>query len=272
MGANALMRERSLVVGEPIGDPCGAATSVLARGRGGHARPGAADAQVSVVVPYTVRGCEYPACLRQQVAGVLRSSSATVFSGWTRLPSPGHRSKRASRHAVWPTRQGAALAAGVRRRDRRRRCHARRRRLDRSRRDPSLRRRSAVRRRFRQGVAVDERRRQRRHHVAAAPGQSRAQRRRQHPVRHRLHRPLLRLSRLLGCTAFRWHGVHLATGSRSRTQINVRVRRLRVVEVPSFEHSAPTRGEQAQSLARWLARSGHHRARALSSRSCCPFF
>jgi|1186.fasta_scaffold80106_2 glycosyltransferase involved in cell wall biosynthesis len=51
MGANASIRDRSLVVGEYTGDPCEAATSPLVRGGGGHAGPGAADVRVSVVVP-----------------------------------------------------------------------------------------------------------------------------------------------------------------------------------------------------------------------------
>ena len=97
-----------------------------------------------------------------------------------------------------PHRQGQRAGLRVRRRHRGHHRDVRRRRLRRSGRDPGVRRGARGGRRLRQGQPVHRGRRQRRHHAAAERGQRRAQPRREHALRHRSHRPVLRLQRLLG--------------------------------------------------------------------------
>ncbi len=104
-------------------------------------------------------------------------------------------------------------------------------------------------RRLRQGQPVHHRRRQRRHHAAAQERQRGTQRRRERAVRHQLHRPLLRLQRVLvrpapPARAARpidapapQDGMLWGDGFEIETVLNCRVAAagLKITEVPSIE-------------------------------------
>jgi glycosyltransferase involved in cell wall biosynthesis len=111
MGANVVIKERSLVVGEVLGDPCGAAT-VLARAGAGHTGLDAADVRVSVIVPTLDEAANIPhvfARLPEDVFEVILVDGLSVDDtvAIARAIRPSVRVIMESRRG-----KGAALAAG----------------------------------------------------------------------------------------------------------------------------------------------------------------
>ena len=100
-------------------------------------------------------------------------------------------------------RQRRCADRRIRRMQRRHHRDHRRRRVDRRAGDRPVRQRARGRRRLRQGIAVRERWQQRRHHRGPPLREQDAQRPGQPHVRHAVHRPVLRLQRVLGAASGR---------------------------------------------------------------------